>query len=593
MSIDQTLRNRIDSLFADYDTPHTPGCALGLILDGEMIYARGYGLADLEQQTPITPDTVFHLASVSKQFTAACIALLEEAGELSLEDEVRRYIPYLPDAALALKIRHLVYMTNGLEDFYSVSNLIRGIPEDEYFSEENAIQIIRAANWLKFAPGANWSYSNTGYFLLGKIVERVSGQSLAEFAREHLFAPLGMAHTFFRDNRRVIIPQRANGYARAAYFHPGDPTHEDDATYYHHREPMALPGAGQAWSTVNDLFRWDQNFYHNILGKGDAHLIERLTTPGVLDNGQPTNYAFGLFVTRTHGCTVISHEGGAPGANTVIYRIPEKRCSFICLANTNNFIDAQFTKFGPTYYEDLAGLISPWAPAEEMKAEAAQAVPSGTGPQPAPVFAPEREALRGNYEDSLSSFVWEVTPTAAGALIRENFGLEFPLLPLPDAASDGAVYSAPSRSWRCTFLRDADSPNGHFTRIQVEDLAAEQRGDSARVFQRFLSAPLPGSVLEPYAGVYRCQAVRAGYRVIPVETGLRLQNLEPRNDVLNVVFTPTIQDMFMVHYPPALEWYMVHFRRDESGRLTGFVFQDEVPGRDRWIFEKIADDGEY
>ncbi|GAP12924.1 beta-lactamase class C and other penicillin binding proteins [Longilinea arvoryzae] len=591
MRLESSLQDRIDSYFVDYDTPHTPGCALGLILDGELVYARGYGLADLEQGTPITPDTVFHLASVSKQFTAACIALLEEAGELALEDKVGRYIPYLPEAAQALTLKNLVYMTNGLEDFYSVSNLIRGIPEDEYFSEENAIEIIRAANWLKFSPGASWSYSNTGYFLLGKIVERVSGQSLAQFAGEHIFSPLGMAHTFFRDDRRRIIPHRANGYARAAFFHPGDPTYAEEKRYDHHREPMALPGAGQAWSTVNDLFHWDQNFYHNVLGKGDQRLIERLTTPGHLDDGTPTNYAFGLFVTRAHGCRVISHEGGAPGTNTVIYRVPEKRCSFICLANTNDFIDAQFKKFGPTYYEDLAGTISPWAAVAEADEETRKPIFTGVNLEPASDLSPEQEALRGSYEDAATVFVWEVTPTPAGAVIRENFGQKFPLVRLPDAAPDGAVYSADGRNLRCTFMRDAGVQDGPFTRILVEGAPSCQPGQPARVFQRFFSTPRSMDELHTYAGMYRCAGVRAGYRVIPVETGLRLQNLEPRNDVLNVVFTPTIPDLFMAHYPPALEWYMVHFRRDETGRVASFVFRDEVPGRENWVFEKCADDG--
>jgi CubicO group peptidase (beta-lactamase class C family) len=590
MPLDQALQTHFDSLFADYDTSQTPGCALGLIRDGDLVYSRGYGLADLEQGVPITPDTVFHLASVSKQFTAMCVALLEEAGELSLEDEVRRYIPYLPDYGHTLTVKHLVYMTNGLDDFYNVSNLIRGIPEDEYFSEKNAIEIIQAARWLKFTPGKSWSYGNTGYFLLGKIIECVSGKSLAEFARENIFMPLGMAHTFFRDNRRVIIKHRANGYARVAYFHPGDPNFAEENVYHHQREPMALPGAGQAWSTVNDLFRWDQNFYHNILGRGDARLIERLTTPGVLDDGQPTNYAFGLFTAQAYGCRVIYHEGGAPGANTVIYRVPEKRCSFICLANTNDFIDTMFKKHGSGFYEDIIAVLSPWGDSGDSKPDTQKTFLSNAHPQPAPDLSPEREALRGSYEDSITSFVWEVLPTPAGAVIRENFGQEFPLVPMPDKVLNGAVYLAASRNLRCTFLRDLESQNGSFARILVEDMAADRRNNPPRVFQRFFSIPPARSVLQTYAGVYLCKDVQAGYRVIPVERGVRLENLEPRNDALDVVFTPTIPDLFMAHYPPALEWYMVHFRRDEAGRVTGFVFQDELPEREQWFFEKTLDE---
>jgi len=255
MKLGAGLRKEIDRLFSDYDHPASPGCALGIALDGELAYSRGYGMADLGHGVPITSDTVFHLASVSKQFTATCIALLEEAGELSLEDEVRRYISYLPVYGHALQLKHLVYMTDGLEDFYEVAGLIMGVPEDGGFTQEEAVEIIRAADWLKFAPGERWTYSNTAYFLLARIVEQVSGQPFALVAKEKIFDPLGMEHTFVRTDRRAIIPNRADGYARAGYVYYREPERALDSRFVLHVEPMEIGGAGQVWSTVDDLFR--------------------------------------------------------------------------------------------------------------------------------------------------------------------------------------------------------------------------------------------------------------------------------------------------------------------------------------------------
>ncbi len=165
--IDKTTQDRIDKIFKDYDHASTPGCALGIVQNGDLIYSRGYGMADLEKHVPITADTVFHLASVSKQFTATCIALLEEAGEISLEDDIHRYVSFLPDYGHELTLRHLVYMTNGLEDFYDVTTFIMGIPEGNYFSRQDAIRIIRAANWLKFPPGEQWIVRKHGLFPAG------------------------------------------------------------------------------------------------------------------------------------------------------------------------------------------------------------------------------------------------------------------------------------------------------------------------------------------------------------------------------------------------------------------------------------------
>ncbi len=342
---------------------------------------------------------------------------------------------------------------------------------------------------------------------------------------------------------------------------------------------MELTGAGQAWSTVNDLYHWDQNFYHNILGKGDPWLIERLTTPGCLNDGTPTHYAFGLLVTQENGCQIISHEGGSCGANTVIYRIPEKKFSFICLANTNDFLNTLFKKHGPDFYEQLAGLVCPWEPLPAQIAAPSSAAPA----EPIPLVDREVMAcLAGKYQDPENACIWEVRPEANAVSVLENFTQEFSLRPFPQGSGQGPVFFAESRNLVCTFEQEGLAHGEPYTRIIVKD----QGSANTRIFKRISSQPLDAQAWQELAGVYVCQRLKAGYRVIPTATGIRLRNLNPGNVALNVVFTPTIPDMFLAHYPPAITWYVVHFCRDAHGRITSFVFRDEVPGREKWVFEK-------
>jgi CubicO group peptidase (beta-lactamase class C family) len=579
--LDKTTQDQIDEIFKDYDHASTPGCALGIVQNGNLIYSRGYGMADLEKYIPITADTVFHLASVSKQFTATCIALLEEAGEISLEDDIHRYVSFLPDYGHELTLRHLVYMTNGLEDFYDVTTFIMGIPEGNYFSRQDAIRIIRAANWLKFPPGEQWSYGNTGYFLLACVIEKVTGQTFAAFAQKQVFTPLGMRHTFFRTDRNAAIPPHANGYAR---FRNDD---EKDASgpqfvYRLQNELVEIGGPGQAWSTVNDLVLWERNFYDNRLGGKDSRLIEKMSEPGKLNNGTPTHYAYGQFVTARSGFKVVFHEGGAAGANTIIYRIPQKRLSVICLANTSDFLTTLLRKLGEECYEKVAGIVSPWEPATVEPSPTVEETPPV---EEEAVFhedipAGELEALAGNYEDPGSSHIWEISLEGSKVNVLENYASQFSLQLEKPSDRSGVWFHSEKQKLSGSFSRAPGTESGPFAEIQV------QHDESRRTFERFMDLPLRIEALREYEGLYTCHALETSYRVKAAAEGVKLENLNPHNNLLNVVFTPTIRDMFLARYPPLIGWYVVHFRCDPAGQVTAFSFRDEVPGREKWVFEK-------
>jgi CubicO group peptidase (beta-lactamase class C family) len=585
--LDKKIQEQIDAIFAEYDHPTTPGCALGVVREGELVYSRGYGMADLESGGPITTDTVFHLASVSKQFTAACVALLEEAGEISLEDDIHRYVDFLPDYGHELKLRHLVYMTNGLEDFYDVTSLIMGIPEGNYFSRQEAIRIIRAADWLKFPPGEQWSYGNTGYFLLACVIEKVSGCPFDRFAREEIFGPLGMAHTFFRTNRFAEIPDRAKGYARF----PKD-VKDPSGPGFNYRlqnEMVEICGPGQAWSTVNDLALWERNFYDNRLGGKGSHLIEKMSIPGRLDNGEATHYAYGQFLGERNGQPVIFHEGGAAGVNTVIYRLPRKKLSIICLANTSDFLTVLLRKLGEECYEKVAGIISPREPVSPPPSPLTREPnPPETGPAAEEEIPVEgMRALAGKYEDPASSHIWEISLEAGRLSVLENYANRFPLR--IDQASGPAElkFTSIERHLRGSFCRPADRETGPFSEIHVHQEEASA-AFPVRNFRRFLEMPLPVEVLLEYEGLYTCAALETRYKATAARGGVRLENLNTQNDFLNVLFTPTIRDMFLARYPPLIGWYVVHFRRDPAGWVKAFTFRDEVPGRERWLFERAG-----
>ncbi len=312
---------RIDDLFSQWNRNDGPGCALGVVRDGALVYAKGYGMADLQKMQAITIDSIFDIASTSKQFTAMCIAILEEEGKLHVENDVRDYIPELPQYGKTIRIRHLLHHTSGLDDYLKWAT-----PVD---TEATILQKLRDKP-LTHEVGLKYEYTNTGYLLLGFIVRRVSGKTLRQFADERIFQPLGMTHTFFNDDISAngAILFLAKGYWQS------DPGH-----FIEYMPPFNFVGNAGVNTSVNDLLLWDGNFYHNRLGRGSQALIERMHMVGTLDDGGSlgTNYAWGLVVDSYRGRRMISHGGAFYGYRAQIMRLPDDRISVILLANQAEF----------------------------------------------------------------------------------------------------------------------------------------------------------------------------------------------------------------------------------------------------------------
>ena len=325
---------QIDAIFAEFDVPGSVGCAVGVARGGEFLFKNGYGYANLDWDNAITPSTVFYMGSVSKQFTAAAIALLAHEEKLDLDDDVREYLPEMPSRNPPVTIRQVVHHMSGVADMYRVMGR-NGLSTWDRFSREEALALL-AQQELDFAPGERYSYSNGGYFLLSVIVERASGKSLREYTTEKIFQPLGMRDTHFHDDPVHIVKRRAMSYL------PRDEGEQgvEGAYYQSYQGNFALPGAGGLYSTVEDLLQWERNFSNNQLG--GPGFMELLHTKGVLNSGEELDYAFAIRQGEHRGLTTWGHTGSFMGFKTSYDRYPEQDFSVWVLCNMGEIAPADY-----------------------------------------------------------------------------------------------------------------------------------------------------------------------------------------------------------------------------------------------------------
>ena len=308
----------IDAVFADYDKPASPGCMLGVVADGAFVYTRGYGRANLEHDVAFTPQTVFDIGSTSKQFLATAVLLLAGDGMLSLDDDIRKYLPEVPDYGQPITIRHLLTHTSGLRDYIALLTLA-GWQMEDVTSPAQALDLVSRQRGLDFQPGTEFAYSNTGFFLPSLIVERVSGKGLAAFAAERIFRPAGMHATRYMDDHAAVVPGRATGY---------EPAGSGFRVALSNWEQL---GDGAVQTSIADLLKWDANFYAPTVG--GLPLVQALQTPGRLANGTPIEYALGLFVGAYRGLPTVRHGGSWAGYRAELLRFPSEKTSVMVLCN--------------------------------------------------------------------------------------------------------------------------------------------------------------------------------------------------------------------------------------------------------------------
>ncbi len=313
----------LDATFASI-APTTPGCAVGVSIAGTAPVIRGYGLADLEHPVPITGDTVFETGSLAKQFTAAAILLLVQDGKLALDDDIRRYLPEMPDYGAPITIRHLLTHSSGLREQWSLLALTGNGPGAQVHSLSMILDLASRQKGLNFTPGAEFLYTNTNYALAAIIIERASGTSLQRFTEKRLFQPLGMNHSRWREDFRTVVPGRAMAYASGS------------GGFIANMPFTNVYGNGGLLTTIADLLRWNAFLDQPSDLPGGEALVATLQTPGKLRNGTPVQYGLGLEMTHAHGLRLIGHSGSTAGYKAWTGRYPEKRISVVLLCNNGD-----------------------------------------------------------------------------------------------------------------------------------------------------------------------------------------------------------------------------------------------------------------
>jgi CubicO group peptidase (beta-lactamase class C family) len=510
---------KVDQIFAVYDKPGSPGCSLGVIRNGDFVYRKAYGSASLELRVPLSPQSVFYMGSVSKQFTAAGIVLAAEQGYLSLDDDVRKYIPELPDYGHVITLRQMIHQTSGFRDFFSLLSL-SGHDAADFNSPEDIFKIVVRQRGLNNIPGDEWIYSNTNYFLLGIVVKRATKKSLGEFAAENMFQPLAMFHTLFYDDHTLVVPGRVAAYDSA----PHDRFRVAWSTTYE------VVGGGGLMSTVDDLLLWDRNFYANRLGKGT--LVQEMQTPGVLNNGNNISYAMGLDLGSYRGLPIVEHAGGLFGYRTELLRFPEQKFSVICLCNVANAEPENLARQVADIY--LSDRLQPGASALNLSSK-------GDFPDPA--------ALAGKYLDPRSHLIYTFTASngnlmAWGAALRRINANQF-----YDLGSNVITFESSKGIMHAKL-----------------DLKGETYFSGSRVQELHLGKPVVAS----YTGQFRSTELDTVYGLSLEKDILTLRNRDnpPQN------LTPIAQDEF-----DAGDFGRLVFERDSGGRVFGFrVFTQDARG---------------
>jgi CubicO group peptidase (beta-lactamase class C family) len=515
---------RVDRIFAAYDKAGSPGCALGVIRNGDFIYRKGYGTASLELGVPLSPQSVFYLGSVSKQFTAAAVVLAAEQGFLSLDDNVRKHIPEIPDYGQPITLRQMLHHTSGFRDVLGLLALSGRNAADLHPTAE-LLDLVARQKALNFTPGEKSLYSNTNYFLLAEVVKRSTGKPLSQFAAENIFKPLGMAHTRFYDDHTLVVRGRIPAYQPGA----------DGAFLVDWSTNFEKVGDGGLMSSVDDLLLWDRNFYNNKLGKGT--LIQEMETPGILNDGKKISYALGLELGTYRGLPVVEHDGALFGYRTDILRFPRQKFTVVCLCNVSS--------------ADPSGLARKVADIYLEKSLQAEASLRPT----ASVAASEPAALAGKYYDSRRHSLLPFTVVDGNLTV---WGIT--LRPIAANRFAGTV------GYEIAF-----AGSGNATKVTVYNDGTEELS-AARIDDLHLD----DAALAAYTGVYRSAELEATYKLSLEKGRLMLRaDWDPPTPL-----TPIIGDEFDGGGIMTLV-----FRRDGNGHISGL---NAFAGRVRNIvFDKV------
>jgi CubicO group peptidase (beta-lactamase class C family) len=517
------ITGKIDSLFSQWARTSSPGCAVGVVRNDSLIFSKGYGMANLEYGVPITPETIFHIASVSKQFTAYSILLLERQRKLNLDDDIHKYLNWFPDLKEKITIRNLLNHTSGIRDQWELL-AVAGTRLDDVITQDQIIKILSKQQALNFKPGTDWSYSNSGFTLLAEIVKSVSGQTLRQFTDSAIFKPLGMKNTHFHDDYSEIVPNRSYSYV------PAEKNHYANAVLSY-----SNVGATSLFTNIDDMSKWIMNFYDP--GVGDQKDIQELTLPVIVNGVKKRNYAKGIVADSIYGQKRYQHGGVDAGYQTFVSVFPELKMGFIVFSNLGN-VNAQRKN------EQLASLFikdtSPKRSDNSSRRDSALAILANTG---------SVRDYTGDYiadDGSHLAFVikdrklYGITPNGKYHLLIKAGNDVY------DLFTDTTIYFRFSGAGTKRTIIDEYWPVGNALHFEKYDTAA-------RTDQQLIA----------YTGTYYCPELDCNYRIGLKDHRLFLSNAKYNDSPLMLYGDDHLVDDF---------WWMnhLHITRNTKNQITGF-----------------------
>lgn len=532
----------VDRIFAKWDRLNSPGCVVGIVRNGKLIYSKGIGSANLDYEVPNTPQTLFGIASASKAFTCACLALLMDQGKVDPEDDLRKFVPEMHTFESPVRIKHMVRCRSGLWDPFHVMPLAgwENLPVASPYSESDLLTVLSGQKKLPFEPGTRFQYGSGDYFLLGLVVERVTGKSLAEFARTNLFEPLGMTRTFYEKDPTRVVRNRAVGH------------YKEDGTWRQWR------GGAGVQTCVEDLFKWDQNFYACRLPKG-KYMDEFLREGTLLGNRYVLDMDAYRKEVQPHvenppageyrGLKRIQFTGGVWGMTTAISRFPKRQFTVICLCNNGEISPFALTREIADLY--LADVLKP-VPAATSADETREFIKVATD---------ELEKKANTYRLVDHGHIWKLAVKDGDLHIVDHFDKAWRLKPL-SATRFRPVGDTPFyKSARFLFKREAPDKEYSMT------LESNEAGFREVIkFQRIhLVRPSPEELLE-FVGEYFSEEISATYRFAVKDGQLWLRVGSRRWERLD----PTVRDEFTPRVRTLDDNRIIAFRRSKDNRVDGF-----------------------
>jgi CubicO group peptidase (beta-lactamase class C family) len=512
----------VDQLLADWNQPGSPGVAVAITRNGRVVYRQSYGLANVEHGIPITFDTPFELASVSKQFTALAVFILESEGRLSLDEPVQEFLPELPDYGSAIKIRHLMHHTSGLPEYLTMARLA-GLKGTDVIAFDDLLAMLQHWEGLYFEPGSGRHYSNTNYALLAEIVARVTGETFPEWMAENVFGPLQMHDTFIQSSAFQVIPGRADGYR------------QQEGEYVIGREMFGdFPGAAHTYSTIDDMVKWLENFRSMTVGGADV--MQRMVQSGTRHDGSQVLYAGGLWTGEYRGITALSHSGVGGGFRTNVTYSPDADVGVVVLANVGSI---EPTRLALRILDVYLG-----SQLESIPEATASDQPTHIELEPS-----SYEVYAGRYViegAGIAAAIWQDGDHLMGGMEGMGVGRLYAISETELRNEDGTV--------RITFVPGEDAPAGRIT-IGDQQVWATRVGTTAGAADE-----------EEYAGLYYSDELGTVYELVTTTGGVSLRHRRMGDTQLHLLASDRLAGQLGI----------LRFHRNDEGHVQGFTLKQGV-----------------